>query len=500
MTSTDQDFLRRVSRIPHHGLGLSVDVYTPPLCELLDAMESRGLDYGYLEIFKAASSALAAVRGRLPSALLEYHAEGLWVTQPDWTTHYPFETDLIETATHLRTLGSYWMTHECATKQMAGYSFGTYLPPLFTRASAEVTAGNIVLAQRHLDRCGNATEHEGPLLLLEMPPLTYFGFGDFRIASFFRRIAELAPCGMVLDLGHLWTVYRYAGEWRRRSLSEFLSEFLEAFPLERVVQLHVAGLAVHERSAPEPPASSHSLEQAPARLPWWIDAHGAPIPAVLFDMLEQVLAHPKLTGLKGMALEVDTKSVPQIVAEFERFRGRFGEWAHRWACRAAPEGPCRGSVATDPVGGLSAQAASVQDTSGEESRALLRHYDLYARVVTGATRADELSSLGSEPGALERYTRTYLPHEILTWGGTLRDMFPETCRWLAHAGVSLDAFVDYWLREPRQVRDPYDFFLLKLDRFPAFVREVLPRAAETVEWEAAELRDAYQAACEDVGA
>lgn len=496
MPSTEQEFLQRVSRIPHHGLGLSVDVYTPDLCELLDAMASRGLDYGYLEIFKAASSALAAVRSRLPSALLEYHAEGLWVTQPDWTTHYPFETDLIEATTHLRTLGGYWMTHECAAKQMAGYSFGTYLPPLFTRASAEVTAGNIVLAQRYLDRRGNASEHGGPLLLLEMPPLTYFGFGDLRIANFFRRIADLAPCGMVLDLGHLWTVYRYAGEWRRRSLSEFLSEFLEAFPLERVVQLHVAGLAVHERSAPELPASSHSLKQSPAHPPWWIDAHDAPIPAVLFDMLEQVLAHPKLTCLKGMALEVDTKSVPQIVAEFELFRGRFGEWAQRWACRAGSERPCGGADAMGPLGGLSVRAASVQTERGDESRELLRQYDLYARVVTGATRADELSSLESEPGALERYTRAHLPHEILTWGGALRDMFPETCRRLAYAGVSLDAFVDYWVREPRQARDAYDFFLLKLDRFPAFVREVLPRAAKTVEREAAELRDAYHAACE----
>ncbi|MBI5776559.1 MAG: hypothetical protein HY444_04135, partial [Nitrospirae bacterium] len=46
MTSIDQEFLKRVTRIPHHGLGLSVDVYTPDLFELVGELERRGLDYG----------------------------------------------------------------------------------------------------------------------------------------------------------------------------------------------------------------------------------------------------------------------------------------------------------------------------------------------------------------------------------------------------------------------------------------------------------------------
>jgi len=116
MTSVDREFLWRWSRVPFHGLGLSVDVYSPDLFELVAALEARGLRYGYLEIFKAAQAALTLVRRRLPDVLLAYHAEGLWITQPDLEASYPVESELVAASTHLRALGSYWMNHECAAK------------------------------------------------------------------------------------------------------------------------------------------------------------------------------------------------------------------------------------------------------------------------------------------------------------------------------------------------------------------------------------------------
>jgi uncharacterized protein (UPF0276 family) len=486
MASVDQEFLERVARIPHHGLGLSVDVYQPDLFELVQALEHRGLPFGYLEIFKAAAPALAEVRRRLPSASLEYHAEGLWVTQPDFRTHYPIEEEIATAAEHLQTLGSTWVNCEGASKQMAGYSFGTYLPPLFTHMSATFTAENIGLVQRRVDDLNPRSDGLGALFLLETPPLTYFGFGDLDMADFFRHVTELAPCGIVLDIGHLWTVYRYAGEWRRRSLREFLSDFLDRFPLERVVHIHLAGLALHERlstDAPDPTASGD--------LPWWIDAHAASIPAVLFGMLEHVLSHPRLIHAKGIALEVDNKMVQEIVREFSRFHDQFQWWERQAQARTEPTGleaaaGCRPNRPKDSLTG-----------TREE---LHRQYDLYARVVTG--RADPSSPAlpcqWLEPGALEAYRRTYLPNEILHWGGDLCDMFPGTCRQLGQAGLSLDGFVDYWFRSPRPIDTPYDFFLLKLERLVAFVAEMLPSAGETATREAAELRNAYQAANEYV--
>ena len=94
MTSVDLEFRTRVASIPTHGIGLSVDVYAPDVFDLLDALDRRGLGYGYLELFKAPSSALARVRRRIPTTLLEYHGDGLWLTQPDMGTGYPLDAEL----------------------------------------------------------------------------------------------------------------------------------------------------------------------------------------------------------------------------------------------------------------------------------------------------------------------------------------------------------------------------------------------------------------------
>ena len=479
MASVDQEFLKRVTRIPYHGLGLSVDVYQPDLFELVEAFNQRGLDYGYLEIFKAAPAALEVLRRRLPGVLLSYHAEGLWVTQPNPETLSPFHAELDDTAEQLRILGSHWLNHECAAKQMAGYAFGTYLPALFTAASADVTAANIAQAQQRLDRTIPARDSMGPLFLLETPPLTYVGFGDLTMAEFFRLVTDRTPCGVVLDIGHLWTVYRYTGEWRRRPLTAFLADFLEAFPLERVVEIHMAGLALH----PGVPSRTQAADEPP----FWIDAHGAPIPDVLSDMLAQVLEHQRLVNLKGVALEVDTKPIPTIVEEFAQARERFGDMV---TPHDQPMQPQIDGDESFPVPlALSPQPAASQ---------LAEQYDRYAQIVTGRA-ATGLPVLGQDASALPLYSEQYLPHEILEWGGVVREMFPETCRCLDRAGIPLNGFVRFWFREPRASDQAYDFFLLKITRFVEFVREALPAASDTAGREAQTLRDGYHAACEQVG-
>src|SRR5256886_12176285 len=63
---------------------------------------------------------------------------------------------------------------------------------------------------------------------------------------------------------------------------------------------------------------SHDRDESD--VPLWIDAHAAPVPQVLWRLLDRVLSHPGLTSLKGVALEVDTKAVPLIVEEFGELR------------------------------------------------------------------------------------------------------------------------------------------------------------------------------------
>lgn len=481
----DNEFRRRVSRIPAQGLGLSVDVYQPDLADLMEALVAQRLNVEYLEVFKAADKALEQVRSQFPSARLTYHGEGLWATQPDFARTPSVEEELASAATHLRTLASPWISVECATKQMAGYSFGTYLPPFYTQESAAVTAENVRTIQRYVDRVLGPDDSPGPLLLLEMAPLTYFGVGSLSIPAFFAQIADQAPCGLVLDLGHLWTAYRYTGLWRHKSLEGFTEEFFNAFPMERVVEIHLAGLADRQGAT----GQSETSHGAPPR---WIDAHGVPIPEVLFDMLGQVLAHPRLTNLRGIALEVDTKPIPHIVREFARLRDQFGQ-----AWRRLERAPGESSQsATGPPAG-----APLREVNEDVKHALSRDYARYAKMVTGQLdpHASDLLHPAWSYEDLHQYQAVYLPYEILHWGGELLDMFPESCRLIEEQGIGLADFVSYWFREPQSITAPYDFFLLKIERFVRFMAERAPTIRPTAEREAHELRRGYQTACEQIG-
>ncbi len=457
---------------------MSVDVYSPDISSLLDALETRGLTYGYLEVFKASSRALGALRRRVPAARLAYHGEGIWLTQPDLLTAYPIAHELRAAAAHLHELDSAWINHECASKQIAGYSFGTYLPPLFTHDAAVITARNARYVQGVLDRLSDDLDGAGPMLLVEMPPLTYFKCGDLAVHEFFDIVAQHASCGLVLDVGHLWTVYRYSGDQSATSLRSFVTRFLDRFPLERVVQIHIAGLGSGTTAAPQ-------LDRTLPDEDLWIDAHACAIPDVLFDMLDLILAHPRLCHLRGVALEVDTKPVDAIVAEFERFGKRYGERIHGLINQ--PVSP-RSGGGTPPT--------RVEQDESECSRHLLALYDAYARVASGRVPPAETAlPVGDQDAAgVEHYRRVYLPAEILDWGGALRDVFPETCRRLDAEGIPLVLFVGFWFRAPRPVTEPYDFFLIKLDRFVEFVHECFPQAAEQARRESETMRAAYCAA------
>src|SRR5437867_9211799 len=53
-------------------------------------------------------------------------------------------------------------------------------------------------------------------------------------ADFLRRFFEDTGCGFLLDLPHVWLAAHYSGI--------VAQEYLKDFPLEKVVELHVAGV------------------------------------------------------------------------------------------------------------------------------------------------------------------------------------------------------------------------------------------------------------------
>ncbi|TKS60825.1 MAG: hypothetical protein EWM72_01131 [Nitrospira sp.] len=484
LSTVHREFLRRLEQVPAHGLGLSVDVYSPDLTSLLRALQQRQVLPAYLEVFRATPTALAAVRKQVGNGLLTYHGEGLWLTQPEAADDPVFRKEVCELAGHLQTLQSAWLNHECATKYIAGYSYGTYLPPLYTESSAEVIADNTMLIQNLLDQHCCLANGDASLVLLEMPPLTYFVAGTLTIPTFFRLVTEKVPCGLVLDVGHLWTVFRYTGIWQTTSLVQFVDAFLNEFPMDRVVEIHVAGLAIHESSLAVHPEMAEA--GGGNSLPAWTDAHAAPIPLVLFEMLDQILTHPCLASLRGLALEVDTKPVELIVDEFARFSQRYAT--------VFPRVKADTDISYD-CGYTSFQREPV---SPAIRHALGGAYDQYARVVAGRAKPEgpEWNQCLACTEGLETYQSVYLPYEILHWGGEVAAMFPESCRRLNERDVPLSRFVPFWFRQPRSLSGSYDFFLMKIEQFLEFVHEEAPELDGIAEREADELRQAYHSANE----
>ncbi len=280
----------------------------------------------------------------------------------------------------------------------------------------------------------------------------------------------------MLDIRHLWTVYRYTGAWRRTSFNPFVQEFLDEFPLERVVEIHVAGLACHE-SGGEPKAGAGLLE--------WIDAHAAPIPSILFTMLEQVLAHPNLVSLRAVALEVDTKPIAMIVEEYAS--------TVRWFSFLVQQTMSRGTGIKQLMGSRPRSALFEKPMCQSDRQQLRDDYARYARIILGhaSVTGPEWQDVGPAATGVTQYRTSYVPHEILHWGGDLAEMFPQTCRTLAERGISLTEFVTFWFRSPRPLTRSYDFFLLKIERFLEFVAEHAPDVRGCVQQECDMLRQAY---------
>ncbi|MFN3680489.1 MAG: DUF692 family multinuclear iron-containing protein [Nitrospira sp.] len=484
----EREFLTRLDHIAPHGLGLSVDVYSPDLGSLLGMLRQRQVFPDYLEVFRASPQALATVKAHAGGCPLPYHGEGLWLTEAGACEAPLFRQEVRETARHLSILGSAWLTHECATKFIAGYSFGTYVPPLYTREGAAVVAENALAVQAIVDHDCCLASGGAPLLLLEMPPLTYFVAGTIPIPTFFRMITDTVPCGLVLDVGHVWTVFRYSGAWRTMDLHQFVGEFIEAFPLHRVVQIHVAGLDIHEsererhtvRLSDGTIGGQDGNDYSP--LPALVDTHGAPIPSFLFEILDQILADPRLTNLRGLALEVDTKPIPLITQEFAAFKERYaGVCSRMWPANRSS------------LKGQKKEGAIADNRLCCSHEAVASAYEQYARVLAGQAEPDGADWTGSTAyhEELDRYRLVYLPYEILSWGGDVRAMFPRSCKRLDERGLSLEAFVSFWLSHPRPIDGPYDFFLVKIVKFVEFVSQVAPDLIEMTHEEAKELRLAY---------
>jgi uncharacterized protein (UPF0276 family) len=138
----------------------------------------------------------------------------------------------------------------------------------------EVTLAQVI---DHIDEVQDAL---GRQMLLENPS-TYLQFAESSIpeVEFLREIASRTGCGLLLDVNNVFVQAKNHGT--------SADEYLRAFPLERVGEIHLGG---------------HDEQTDDAGAPLLIDAHGAPVVEPVWALYAKIVAR---TGPIATLIEWD---------------------------------------------------------------------------------------------------------------------------------------------------------------------------------------------------
>ncbi len=218
-------FLDRVSTLPHLGLGISTEYGAACAGGSLDPLalhRASGGDVAFLEVGVEVSKGLDADADRWLDAGLPctYHYLDLNLDQPR-----DFDPEWVAAVQHLvQQIKPAWLCGDAGL-----WHFGPrepahmlLLPPILTDEAATAIAQGII-------RLREATGCE---VLPENPPGRAY-VGDLHLLDFYARVCERADTGLLLDCAHLAIYQRLQGH--------AACEGLDHFPVERIVEIHVAG-------------------------------------------------------------------------------------------------------------------------------------------------------------------------------------------------------------------------------------------------------------------
>jgi uncharacterized protein (UPF0276 family) len=294
-----------VAALPRLGLGISTEFGAS--AHGLDALALRRDRPDLLQFLEigvdlergADDAARAWVRTGAPTT---YHFLDLNLEESD-----DLDAAWIAAARDLaRELGAAWLCGDAGLWHVGprDRGHGVLLPPVLTAASASALARNV----RQLRE---AAELE---VLPENPPAHVYA-GDLHILDYFARVADAADSGLLLDVAHLAIYQRATG---RAPL-----DGLDGFPLERVVEVHIAG--------------GTEFEHVGRR---FVDDDHVPEPlADTWRILEAVL--PRATNLRAVVYECERNTRAQVLPNFEKLRAQLDGPRRSPAARYAGSGGLR---------------------------------------------------------------------------------------------------------------------------------------------------------------
>ncbi|HJL04818.1 MAG TPA: DUF692 family protein [Polyangiaceae bacterium LLY-WYZ-15_(1-7)] len=193
-----------------------------------------------------------------------------------------------------RALGALWSCEDVGIWSLGPRALPYFTAPLLSREGVEHVAAGV----REMLRRGSVP------FAAENPSFT-IAAGELSLGAYFRALASRTGCDLVADLSH---VYSYA----LCSGADPLA-VADAFPMEPVVELHVAGGRVSEED--------------PRR---YVDSHSDPILPEVLELVERVAARaPRLRAVTyEIGVGLDREAIERDLARIEAALERAG-WAPR---------------------------------------------------------------------------------------------------------------------------------------------------------------------------
>ncbi|MCP4806570.1 MAG: DUF692 domain-containing protein [Proteobacteria bacterium] len=278
-----------LSALPRLGVGISCEFSGGPRGAGLDAV---ALARAYPDLVHFLEVGVDTARG-LDAHMRSWAQTGLPCTyhfldlnlaevgdlDDDWLAH---------TLALVDEVGATWLCGDAGYWHLGRRERGheLLLPPILCASAAQ----EMSRAVRDLIR------RSGRTVLPENPPATAY-VGPMHLLEFFAQVVEGADTGLLLDAAHLAVFQHHRGHDPLDGLADF--------PLERVVEMHVAGGTLREHRG----------------YPWIEDTHGPEPLDATWEIVEFITANAP--NLKAVIYEAEHNAPSELIGNFERLNALF---------------------------------------------------------------------------------------------------------------------------------------------------------------------------------
>lgn len=289
------NFLERVRRLPHLGIGVSTEFGAGDAPDGLDvdALRARHPQYAnFLEVGVETAKGLDAHARRWADAgrattyhFLDVNLDDPCDFDPRWLDEVRALAAVVKPA---------WMCGDAGLWHFGPRARGhmLLLPPVLSDDAATAMAEGIVRLR----------EETGFEVLPENPPGAVY-VGPLHLLDYFARVCERADTGMLLDVAHL-AIYQ-------RTMGHAAFDGLDGFPLDRIVEMHVAG----------------GVERETGGYGFVEDSHTTDVLPETWELLEHLA--PRTPNLKAVVFECERNPLDAVVPGFERIERALGAWVTR---------------------------------------------------------------------------------------------------------------------------------------------------------------------------